>query len=368
MSDPTPISAQSHHGYESWTSTWRDDNGRSRSKRFGRVGRVSKAEARNKFTAWLQNEFPKIKAAQDAPAPKYPVEQLCKDYFAEIQKRYIGPDGKHTTSVNRHKVMLESFAAMYGTEEADDVTAGKVAAWLEGFIAKGTRKRGGKGTKTKHTVNLALSYLKRMYRWAATYRGVNPNTAGAVNLVQALGANHPDVRKKEPIRAVTLETVDATCKRLPSPLREMVRIQWWTGMRPGEALSLRPCDLNTTDDVWVYRPAHHKTSWRGKERFIVIGPEAKSILKPLLPAKTDARVFPVITGQSYRRSLREAAKAAGVKAWTPNQLRHALATRIRMVKGAQAVTDLLGHSNLNQQQVYVDDALERAKRIAREVG
>jgi integrase len=181
-----------------------------------------------------------------------------------------------------------------------------------------------------------------MYRWAMTYKGVNPNTAGAVNLVQSLGANHPDVRRKDPIRAVAWETVDATCKHLPADVKNAVLLQWWTGMRPGEVLSMRPADLNTTDDVWVYRPAHHKTSWRGKERFVVIGPEAKAILKPLLPSRTDALVFPGVTGQGYRRALVDAAEAAGVSSFTPNQLRHALATRVRMLKGAAAVQDLLG--------------------------
>jgi integrase len=368
MSDPTPIKAQPHHGYESWTTGWRDDNKRSHTKRFGRVGKVSKTEAKLKFEAWKLTVYPKLKAKQAAPAPRYTVAQLCKDYFAEVKKRYVGPDGRHTTSVNRHKVMLESFAGMYGAEEADDMTAGKVAAWLESFVAKRRRKGVGEGAKTKHTVNLALSYLKRTYRWAMTYKGVNPNTAGAVNLVQSLGANHPDVRRKDPIRAVAWETVDATCKHLPADVKNAVLLQWWTGMRPGEVLSMRPADLNTTDDVWVYRPAHHKTSWRGKERFVVIGPEAKAILKPLLPSRTDAPVFPGVTGQGYRRALVDAAEAAGVPSFTPNQLRHALATRVRMLKGAAAVQDLLGHASLNQQQVYVDDALERAKRLAREVG
>jgi integrase len=304
MSDPTPIKPQPHHdGYQSWTTGWRDDLGRSRSKRFGRVGKVSKSEARNRFNAWLLKEYPKLKAEQAAPAPRYTVEQLCKDYFAEVKKRYVGHDGKHTASVNRHKVMLESFAGLYGAEESDDMTAGKVAAWLESFVAKRRRK-----------------------------------------------------------------TVDATCKHLPADVKNAVLLQWWTGMRPGEVLSMRPADLNTTDDVWVYRPAHHKTSWRGKERFVVIGPEARAILKPLLPSRTDALVFPGVTGQGYRRALVDAAEAAGVKAWTPNQLRHALATRVRMLKGAAAVQDLLGHASLNQQQVYVDDSLERAKRIARDVG
>jgi hypothetical protein len=111
--------------------------------------------------------------------------------------------------------MLESFAGMYGAEESDDMTAGKVAAWLEGFVAKRAAEGRGRGAKTKHTVNLALSYLKRMYRWAATYKGVSPAAAGAVMLVQSLAANHPDVRKKDPIRSVTWETVDATCAHLP---------------------------------------------------------------------------------------------------------------------------------------------------------
>jgi hypothetical protein len=56
-----------------------------------------------KFKAWKLTVYPKLKAKQAAPAPRYTVEQLCKDYFAEVKKRYVGPDGKHTASVNRHK-------------------------------------------------------------------------------------------------------------------------------------------------------------------------------------------------------------------------------------------------------------------------
>ena len=95
MSEPTPPKAQSHHGHQSYTSTWRDDAGRSHCKRFGRVGAIPKAQAVARWKVWLDTEYAAIRQSQ---AARYPVSQLCKDYFAKIQSRYTTPDGKDRKS------------------------------------------------------------------------------------------------------------------------------------------------------------------------------------------------------------------------------------------------------------------------------
>ena len=35
----------------------------------------------------------------------------------------------------------------------------------------------------------------------------------------------------------------------------IVQLQCLTGMRPGEVLTIRSCDLDTTGKLWLYRPA-----------------------------------------------------------------------------------------------------------------
>jgi integrase len=252
------------------------------------------------------------------------------------------------------------------------MTAGKVAAWVESFVLA-KRKRGGKGPKTKGTVNLALNYVKRAYVWGMTHRNVSPSAAGAVALVRTIRGDSQSVRRKPRIKAVAWDVVEATCKKLPANVRAMVELQWWTGMRPGEVMRLRPCDIDTSGDVWVYTPSHHKNTWRDKARHVAIGPQGRSVLEHRLPSKTDEWVFRRPRGkrydrQSYAKSIASAARRAGVEVWAPNRLRHSYATRVRMLHGAQAVQDLLGHATLNQQQVYVDDTLARAKKLAREVG
>lgn len=67
----------------------------------------------------------------------------------------------------------------------------------------------------------------------------------------------------------------------------MVRFRLLTGCRAEEVMILRGCDLTRGERTWEYRPARHKTAWRGRERVIVIGPQAHAILEPLLERHLD---------------------------------------------------------------------------------
>ena len=51
------------------------------------------------------------------------------------------------------------------------------------------------------------------------------------------------------------------------------------------------CDLETTGEVWFYRPAQHKTTYKGKERVIALGPQAQAVVKPFLKLNVQAYLF-----------------------------------------------------------------------------
>jgi integrase len=193
---------------------------------------------------------------------------------------------------------------------------------------------------------------------------------------------------------------------LASPLRAMIRLQRLTGMRPGEVAQMRRRDLDTSGDVWVYRPARHKTAWRGKERVILIGPRGQEILRGVLKTDPDAYLFSPREareewfaakraarktkvqpsqvcrrkpnpqrkpGESYSRhayasAVARACEKAKVPHWHPNQLRHSRATEVRGAFGLEAAQVVLGHARANITEVYAERNITLAAEVATKTG
>ena len=207
----------------------------------------------------------------------------------------------------------------------------------------------------------------------------------------------------------------------------MVRFHRLTGGRPGEICSIRPCDVDTNSDVWVYKPASHKTQHHGRERRIFIGPKAQDVLRPYLlrdkqsycfsPAESESqrreeihenRKTPLNYGNrpgsnrkrkprrtpgeryekdAYNRAIRrgvdkanatrlkEAAEmgknpdeAQHVPRWHANQLRHSAATQLRAEFGLEAARTVLGHADPKITLVYAEADFSKAAEVMKAVG
>ena len=121
-------------------------------------------------------------------------------------------------------------------------------------------------------------------------------------------------------------------------------------------------------DVWVYRPATHKSKHRGRRREIVIGPQAQTHLGPfLLRADGEDGVFGY-TAASYRRHIERWCRRLGVSKWTPHRLRHNAATELRKQFGIEAARLVLGHAKAAVTELYAEIDRERAKQIVGDVG
>lgn len=183
---------------------------------------------------------------------------------------------------------------------------------------------------------------------------------------------------------------------------------------------MRTRDIDRSGDVWIYRPAHHKTEHHGDDhtREIFLGPRAQEIIAPFLSMDQDCYCFRPEAADAWQRErradtaakrgrktptypcelrrrerqkreratrhrtfadhyskdafircVRRACKAAGLsKWWTPNRLRHAAATRLREQFGLEAAQVILGHKTLTITQVYAEKNIKAARRIMGEVG
>jgi integrase len=257
------------------------------------------------------------------------------------------------------------------------------------------------------TCNRVVKAVRRLFKWAASQELIPVSVSDALATVDPLRAHRTTAPELPPVKPVSDEVLEATIAHLPKVVADMARLHRLTGARPSELCSMRPCDIDRSDEeVWAYRPFTHKTAWRGEERVIHIGPKAQAILEPYLHRPADAFCFspreseaarhreqrarrksPVqpsqrgrrsknpkrpagdcYTRDSYRRAIERAAKAAGVPAWFPNQLRHSAATEIRAIFGIEASSTRLGHKSLDVTQVYAERNLKLSRDVARQIG
>ena len=73
----------------------------------------------------------------------------------------------------------------------------------------------------------------------------------------------------------------------------MVRLQLASGMRPGELVIMRACDLNMSGAIWEYVPGTHKTEHHEgvRPRVIMIGPKGQEIIRPFLGLNMSGYLF-----------------------------------------------------------------------------
>lgn len=259
----------------------------------------------------------------------------------------------------------------------------------------------------KH-INKQVGRLIRMFKWAAGKELVDSSVPVALESLAGLKKGRTRARELPGVRCVDDKIVEQTLPRLPAIVADMVRFQRFTGARPGEVCSLRPCDLDRSDDIWMFTPSEHKTEHHEKNRVIAIGPKAQAVLQAYLeraedtfcfsPAESEqrrrslasaARTTPLSCGNrrgtnrrkspkrvpreryftdSYRRAIHRACEKLKIEKWAPNRLRHTSATEIRRRFGIEAAQVICGHETADVTQVYAERDLELAKKVARQLG
>jgi integrase len=326
------------------------------------------------------------------------VSELILAYLKHADEHYRNADGSRGEEVGNLKDALRPVRKLYG--HTDAAAFGPVAL-------KAVRLAMVDSGLARTTVNARVGRVKRMFRWAVASELVPASVYHGLQALDGLRAGRGAARETEPVKPVADEHVDAALPFLSAPVRAMVELQRLTGMRPGEVQGMRPCDLDTSRPVWVYRPSTHKTAHKGKGRFVAIGPRAQEVVRPWMDRAPDAYLFrpveaaeaklaerranrksPMTPSQSarerkskprraprerfdrhsYGRAVARACARAGVPPWHPHQLRHAAATAVRAKFGLEAAQVVLGHAKADVTQIYAARDLGKALEVAAAVG
>ena len=347
---------------------------------------------------------------------------LVSEVIVSYLKFAEGYYSKAGTPTKEFQNMLDAVAPLndlYGDTMADEFGPLKLKAVRECLIDR-------KHCRTE--INKRIGRIKRVFKWAVSEELIPAGIHEALTTITGLKFGRTSARESDPIKPVDQAAVEQTLPFVSPQIAAMIRLQLLTGMRPGEVILMRPCDLDTATDVWTYAPECHKGRWRGHSRVIPLGPVAQSLIQPFLtrnpgdflfsPSEAEdhrheARVLnrnrrtPVYpcelrarelrknksrsvkpkrprgkkyTPVSYRRAIeygvtrsnRERKKvdpqAEQICKWSPYQLRHSFATNMRRDYGVEAAQLGLGHARTNIVDVYAEKNLSLIVDIARKSG
>ena len=89
----------------------------------------------------------------------------------------------------------------------------------------------------------------------------------------------------------------------------MMQLQWHTGMRPGEARTMKTGEIETGPKIWLYRPSEFKTEHHDEdaERVIAIGPKGQEVLRSWLRTGLDEYLFQPREAEAARLAERRQA-------------------------------------------------------------
>jgi integrase len=263
---------------------------------------------------WLAHGGQVLACRQSPGTADLTINQLILTYWPTVEEYYRHPDGTPTQEVDNIRLALRRLRKHYGHTDARAFDSLALEALREAMIRDGL---------CRGRINKDVGRIKRLFKWASAKKLVPLATYQGLLTVGGLRAGRSAARETEPVRPVTDELVEATLPHLTPPVRAMVQLQRCTGMRPGETVAMRGCDIDTRGPTWTYRPGSdrgpkgkHKTAWRGHTRAVLIGPRGQQVLRPWLRPDPKEFLFQPKEGRAAHNAERRKKRKSKV---TPSQ-------------------------------------------------
>lgn len=324
------------------------------------------------------------------------VAELVAAYL-EFARGYYVKHGRQTPEYDHIRSAVDPVVRRHGDELVTAFGPLKLKAIRQWWIDEG---------HVRVQINKRVGRIRRMIAWGVEEELVPPNVLVALRAIKGLRAGRSAAAEPKKVRPVPDADVDAVRPHVAPQVWAMIELQRLAGMRPNEVCVMRTGDITMSGGVWEYRPIEHKMEHAERDRVVYFGPRAQQVLKPWLRTNLEEFLFsprevmaaryaerrarrktPVQPSQrdrskprparkpadryieaSYYRAIARACLKAGVPHWSPNQLRHSAATRVRRELGLEAAQVVLGHAAADVTQIYAERNAELARRAMERLG
>lgn len=285
------------------------------------------------------------------------VGDLVLRYMAFAREYYHDRGGEETSEVETLRYSFKYLTEHSGKLAAANFTALKLKAFRT-MLMERKRPDGNGGAEPKMcrtTINKLVQRVQRMFRWAAEEELVPASTGHSIWAVKSLAIGRFKTRESHDVKPVERQYVELTAKYAWPTTRDMMMLQLYTGMRPGEVCEMQVAEINIEGDIWQFKPLEHKTAYRGHTRLIRLGPQAQEIVKRRMAGKgTMDYLFSPRQEAKERKELRAAARKTPVQ---PSQVERAERNAKR-----NKIESLRDHFDTTGYRQSINDTIDRANK------
>jgi len=217
--------------------------------------------------------------------------------YRRFAKGYYAVDGEPNKEFVCMQSVIDEMTPGYSRTRVQDFGPLALKALRQGMVDRGL---------CRTQANQRVNRIRRIFKWGVENELVRSDLLHALQSIAPLKRGRTPARESEPVRPVPDAHVDAVLPLVARQVAAMIELQRMTGMRSGEVVLMRPCDINRSENVWVYRPTEHKTAYRGRAREVYLGPKAQGVLVPWLLRDAASYCFSPAEAESERNAIRRA--------------------------------------------------------------
>ena len=253
-------------------------------------------------------------------APPVTVKHVVLNFLQQAVRRYKADEDGVSREVEHYRAVSRLLVNLYGDVPAEEFGPLKLAeaqGWMirGGWSYRDPAKADDPDAPLKvarpwcrNVANRHLGRIKYLFKKAVAAEMIPSAVCDALDKVEGLRAGQTEARETKPVKPVAEAHVEQAAAFMPPPVAAMVRLQLVTGMRPGEVVLMRGCDLDVGGRVWTYQPRRHKNEHRGQSRHVHLGPEAQSLVRPFLRADLSVPLFSPRDAEAWRLARRHEAR------------------------------------------------------------
>lgn len=263
--------------------------------------------------------------------------------LVELYLADMGPRLKKNTMNNKTYLIEKRVLPFFRNLPVNEITPNHVRKWQAELLADNVAPTYAK------TINNQLSAI---FNYAVKYYGLGTNPA---RIAGSVGKKHASE-----MNFWTVDQFNQVIEHVPRlPGRTGLSILFWTGLRIGELLALRPCDIDLNAKTLTVNKSFQ--SINGKEvitepktekaRRVIPLPEKlcheiKTYEDAIYDLQPDDRLFPY-TKTYFHRQMQKGCDATGIEKIRLHDLRHSHASLLIHLKTpVRLVSERLGHENI----------------------
>jgi len=221
------------------------------------------------------------------------VKELLARFWTHAEQYYRTLTDGRNKELEQFGLALRPLKELYGASPAADFGPRALKALRQKMIEMGW---------CRPYINKQVNRIRHVFKWAVSDELVPGEVLHALQAVPGLRKGRADAHEPEAVKPVPMELVEAIQPFVSRQVWAMIQLQLLTGARSGELSRMRPCDIDRSGEVWIYRLSDHKTAHHGHQRRVFIGPRAQKVLAPLLLRDPDAYCFcPAEAMEEWRR-------------------------------------------------------------------